>query len=196
MDVYISCSSFELEEHVDTYELIREEILRMKHKIPADWLGRTIKKLKKGNNSLNNNPSIRNEGIKAIEESSCLIADVSISSSSVGYQIAHALSKKIPVLCLYSEEFGRMRSPQIIDASDMSLLKIMSYNKKNVGKIIKNFINELPTEKLIKFNFIITPEIDQYLSWGASKLGISKSEFLRGKVNNIIEADIDYGKKD
>lgn len=187
MNVYLSFSSTDLKKHVVSYSHIRNEILKLGHNIPADWLGRII-----GNSKIET-PSIKEEGISAIEKSDCLIADVSISSSSVGYQIAFALSKRIPTLCLYSEEFGEKIAPKIIEATDSSLLRMRSYNSRTLKNHIVQFFKALPSEKLIKFNFIITPEIDDYLNW-ASKMGkYSKSEILREKViNKVITSDNKY----
>ncbi len=196
MNIYISCSSADLEEYIESYSHIREEVLRLGHEIPADWLGRIIRKAKQGKNDLKAIPDIKDEGIKAIEKTSCLIADVSIPSSSVGYQIAYALSKKVPTLCLYSEEFGRKSPPQIIDATNSSLLRVESYNNKSLNSVIRKFFKDLPSEKLIKFNFIITPEIEEYIDKGAKRLEVSKSEFLREKVVDLIKADPNYTEKE
>ena len=188
MNVYISCSSTDLEKHIDSYARIREEVLRLGHKIPADWLGRILNK-QKISRKIRPLPSIKEEGIKAIERSDCLIADISIASSSVGYQIAYALSKKIPTLCLYLEKFENGKLPQIIMATNSLLLKTASYSNKSLRSLIKNFFKDFPSETLIKFNFIITPEIDEYLNWGSKEFRVSKSEFLREKVVQMINKE-------
>ncbi len=193
MNVYISCSSTDLNKHLDDYEIIRETILNLGHDIPVDWLKRFVHQTNNDSDRSKLKPNIVNEGIGGVEESSFLIADVSIPSASVGYQIAFALSKKIPVLCLYSEYFGTKKAPQIIGASESSLLSVSSYNKKSLKRILKSFFKNFHSEKLIKFNFIITPEINNYIDWGAKKFNISKSEFLRRKVqNSLIKIDKDY----
>jgi len=195
MNVYISCSSADLEKYIHYYSKIRNSVLQLGHNISGDWLDRVVKRLGKINSGLKVIPNIKEEGIKAIEQSACLVADVSMPSSSVGYQIAHALTKKIPTLCLYSEQFGRKSPPQIIDATTSSLLRIESYNDATLKDVIKHFFEDFPSEKLIKFNFIITPEIDEYLEWGSEESGISKSEFLREKVADLIKSDPKYKAK-
>ena len=144
----------------------------------------------RGNNK-QKSPSLKEEGIRQLIRGDCLIADVSLPSASVGYQVGYASSRNIPVLCLYSSEFGQKKPPQIIGVSDLSKLKIKEYSKKSVKKTVADFLNSIPKE-LIKFNFIITPEIQSYIDWGAKRNNISKSEFLREKVIQLISKDKEY----
>jgi len=189
MKIYLACSSKSIKKYLNNYEIIRKEILSLGHKIPNDWLGRLIDRFKKKEDS-SAVPDLKEESLKAIDNCDCLIADVSIPSASVGFQIGYALSNKIPTLCLYSSDFGAKKPPQVIDVSDASNLKIEEYNLKNIKSIIRNFLLKVPSVKLIKFNFIITPEIEMYLTWGARTYGVSKSEFLRRKViDEVISKD-------
>lgn len=196
MKAYIACSSRNIEKYIHFYKEIREEVIRTGNIIPADWLGRLIKKRekrRKGNNIYV--PDLKEEGIKAISKSDCLIAEVSIPSSSVGYQIGHALSKRVPTLCLYSKVFGEKKVPQVIGVDDTSFLKVEAYSKKDLPKILKDFFSSISSSRLIKFNFIITPEIEKYIDWGAKRYNISKSEFLRQKViDELIKKDPEFSK--
>lgn len=192
MRVYLACSSAKIERYIDYYKLIRRCILDLNHEIVADWVGRISNRIEKA--PIQPAPilsaiDLREEGIKAIDKSDCLVADVSIPSASVGYQMAYALSKKIPVLCLYSLEFGRKHAPQIINASNSSILRVMSCKKLDIKERINEFIRSIPTGKLTKFNFIITPEIDKYIAAGAKKYKVSKSEFLRKKITEKLISD-------
>lgn len=196
MNVYIACSSKNFKDFFAYYKEIRNEVIRQGHTIPADWLGRLIKKTESGkNNDTASIPNLKEEGIKAIDESDCLVAEVSISSSSVGYQIGHALSKRISTLCLYSKNFGEKKAPQILDVSETSILKVEEYDNKELHNILKSFFEDISSTKLIKFNFIVTPEIERYISWGAAKNKVSKSEFLRQKViDELIKKDPKFPK--
>lgn len=196
MNVYIACSSKNFDNYYTHYKKIEEEIINQGHNIPSNWIKRLILNLENNKNYTPTfTPNLKDEGIKAIDEADCLIAEVSIPSSSVGYQIGHAFSKKIPTLCIYSSEFGEMKAPQVIDINETSTIKIEKYNTKELSKILSNFFLNLPSSKLIKFNFIITPEIEKYINWGAIKENISKSEFLRRKVlNELIKKDLEFLK--
>lgn len=192
MKVYFACSSSDIQKHLDNYNLIREVIKQFKHIIVADWVERVFNTKKTDQVSRRENTNIRDESIVAFNIVDALIADISIPSSSVGFQVGLALSKKIPVLCLYSENFGSKEAPQVINAINSPLLVISEYNSKNVGSVVKKFLSNLPKTKLIKFNFIITPQIAEYLEWGSKNGEVSKSDFLREKVEKIIESDQEY----
>ena len=192
MKVYIACSSKDLAEHIHDYKLIREVVLKSNHKISGDWLGRLLRRVNQKYDE-DTSSTLKEEGIKQLLHSDCLIADVSLPSTSVGYQIAYALSKDIPVLCIYSLDFGQKHTPQIIGVSDISKLTIQAYKKTTLKKTVKNFLGSLP-KGLKKFNFIITPEIESFINWGSNKNMISKSEFLREKVGIILKNDPDYLK--
>jgi nucleoside 2-deoxyribosyltransferase len=192
MKIYFSCSSGEMSEHLADYNHIRESILSQGHTIVADWIDRSFNRTQPKKLSEFEQKSIKDEGIEAINQSDFVIADVSFSSSSVGYQIGYALSRKIPVLCIYSEEFGSKKAPQVILAIKSPLLVIKSYNTNTISELINTFSKNVPLSNLIKFNFITTPEISKYLSWAANKNNISKSEFLRSIVEKTMKGDIHY----
>ena len=195
MKVYFSCSSSEIGKYKDVYQEIEEAIRLRGHSIVSDWLEKVVAKIREGKETSKGvEPNkLRKEAISSIENSDILIAEVSLPSSSVGYQIAYALSLKRPVLCLYSTEFGEMKPPQVINANDSSLLYIKSYQRANLKETIKKFFENVPQSRLIKFNFIISPEIENYLDWVTNIKRQSKSDYLRERVvKNIIQEDKEY----
>ena len=195
MKVYFSCSSSEIGKYKETYQDIEEAIRSLGHTITSDWLEKVVAKVEGGKSILKEmDPNkLRKEAISSIERSDVLIAEVSLASSSVGYQIAYALSLKKPVLCLYSTEFGEMKPPQVINANDSLLLYVKSYERSKLKEIIKKFFADAPQSRLIKFNFIISPEIENYLDWVMEIKRQSKSDYLRERViKNIIREDKEY----
>lgn len=194
MKIYFACSSAGLPRYIKEYNLIRETIKGLNNKIIFDWIDRSYNQVNKNQLSKDVDVNIHEEGINAIGSADTLIADVSFSSASVGFQVGLALSRKIPVLCIYSEEFGEKEAPQVIQAIKSPLLMIKSYTKKSLKKVVKEFFNDLPENKLIKFNFIVTPKISEYLNWGSVKSEISKSDFLREIVEKVIDSDSEFHK--
>lgn len=192
MKIYFACSSGEMDKHLKDYNRIREIVFSQGHSIAADWIENSFNKKLPKKLSEYEKKSIKEEGIEAINNCDFIIADVSFSSSSVGYQIGYALSKKIPVLCIYSERFGGKKAPQVITAIKSPLLIIKSYTPDSITQVIKHFSTHIPKTKLVKFNFIVTPEISKYLEWGAKSNNVSKSDYLRGKLEKMIESDTEY----
>jgi 2'-deoxynucleoside 5'-phosphate N-hydrolase len=77
-----------------------------------------------------------------LEESSCVIAEVSSASSGVGFEIAYALYKmKIPVLALFRVDFLSTVSAMISGCTSELLTK-KSYENINMLQLyIKEFLN-------------------------------------------------------
>lgn len=190
MNIYFACSSSELERYKNTYLQIAQEIIKGGHEISVDWLSKALKD--KGKNP-EVKKTILKEGIDAIKTSDALIAEVSLPSSSVGYQIALAVSLKKPVLCLYSEEFGKKRPPQVIEANNSPYLLVKKYSVENLAQAISTFLKSVIKKRISKFNFIVTPEINKYLGWLSNQGKTSKSEVLREKIISlVISQDKDY----
>lgn len=189
MRVYFACSSQNVRKYLPAYNRIRNVLASLGQDIVSDWIDRAFNRTNHSRLSHREKTDIHNEGIGAIGHSDFLVADVSFPSSSVGYQVGLALSKKIPVLCLYSGEFGDKEAPQVIRAINSPLLVISEYNTRNLKSIIRDFIKNLPTSKLVKFNFIATPQIAAYLDVGSKRKKISKSDFLREIVEKAMGSD-------
>jgi nucleoside 2-deoxyribosyltransferase len=60
-----------------------------------------------------------------IEECRVLVAEVSTPSHGVGYEIAYALGRRKPVLCLYRLD---ARVSKMITGNDMPTLRVVSYS--------------------------------------------------------------------
>ncbi len=84
---------------------------------------------------------IFNRDIDWLNNSSCLIADVSNPSLGVGYEICHALNKKIPTLCVFQN--GSSVS-LMITGNNSSYLNLFEYkNFQGLFEEITHFIRSL-----------------------------------------------------
>lgn len=76
-----------------------------------------------------------------LSKSDALIAEVTVPSTGVGYEICRALAQKIPVLCLYSPNAA---VSAMILGNPNSLLEVKAYqDKASLKKIIIEFIQVL-----------------------------------------------------
>lgn len=195
MKVFFAFSTLRLDANINSYKKIVDFIVDDKNKLTVDLIAKAIRE--KGRprlpNEKENAKQFHKEAIGGIEEADCVVAEVSLPSSGVGFQIGHALFLKKPVLCIYSKEFGNKNPPKVISSMNSPFLKISSYIEDTLKSVIHKFFENLPKQYLIKFNFIITPEIEEYLNWLHNKTGKSKSELLREKVvEKIICEDKEY----
>jgi nucleoside 2-deoxyribosyltransferase len=76
-----------------------------------------------------------------LEKSDALIAEVSVPSTGVGFEICRALAKRIPVLCLYRPD--AIVSAMVLGNSD-PLMEVRMYpGEKSLKQIITDFIRTL-----------------------------------------------------
>ncbi len=79
---------------------------------------------------------IFNTDIGYIDECECLVADVTVPSVGVGYEICYAVSKDKPVLCIYRE--GSNVSAMVRGNSG-----VVSLSYRNIEDLEKTFIMHL-----------------------------------------------------
>ncbi|MBI2641773.1 nucleoside 2-deoxyribosyltransferase [Candidatus Roizmanbacteria bacterium] len=113
---------------------------------------------------------------KLIEESDCVIAEVSRPSLGVGSEITHALINKKPVLALVFEGYEDKISP-IIAGNPSESLFMEFYNFDKIPFIIKDFLAHVQNLKKKKGKMIVLEGGD-----GSGKTTQAKMlvEYLRG----------------
>jgi len=124
---------------------------------------------------------------------------VSISESS--YLIALALAYKKPILYLLEKgkAIDEHLSELVKNKSIARLLKIEFYQENSLEKVIRDFISA--TEKgdgrelaSIKFTLRITAKIERYLNWKTHNTKVSKADFVRDLLEELMAKDENYKK--
>jgi len=121
MNVYFACSITGGREYEAVYQAIARALLADGHQVPTAHLAES--------NVIDVETSVAPQDVYArdaewIRTCDALIAEVSVPSHGVGYEIGFALSLGKPVLCLYQE--GRRVSKMITGNPDPHL-KVISY---------------------------------------------------------------------
>ena len=121
MNVYFACSITGGREYEAVYQAIARALLADGHKVPTAHLAES--------NVMDVETSVSPQDVYArdvewIRNCDALIAEVSVPSHGVGYEVGFALSLGKPVLCLYQE--GRRVSKMITGNPDPHL-KVTSY---------------------------------------------------------------------
>jgi nucleoside 2-deoxyribosyltransferase len=74
-----------------------------------------------------------------IEESDRVVADITVPSIGVGYEICHAVKHQKPVLCVYQE--GTNASAMVLGNSTGYVTAKSYSNKKQLEEILLEFLN-------------------------------------------------------
>ncbi len=87
-----------------------------------------------------NDEEIYNRDVKLLEESDIVIADISVPSLGVGYEIAYAEKLGKKVFCLYHKTEGKKVSAMIVGNKSFTILPYES--KEEITGIIKSIFNK------------------------------------------------------
>ena len=87
------------------------------------------------------------------------------------------------------------------DTSTAKLLHLKSYSESTLTKVLLDFLSgvergegkEVPN---IKFTLRITARIERYLQWKTHNSKLTKADYLRHIIEEIIDADEEYQKFD
>jgi nucleoside 2-deoxyribosyltransferase len=135
MNVYFACSITGGREYEAVYQAIARALLADRHQVPTAHLAES--------NVIDVETSVAPQDVYArdvewIRTCDALIAEVSVPSHGVGYEIGFALSLGKPVLCLYQE--GRRVSKMITGNPDPQL-KVTSYtDTAQAVNLIRQFL--------------------------------------------------------
>lgn len=139
MKVYFAGAIYGGREKLDTYIVIQKIIENLGHEFltkHVTGVGLSTEEVKFGRD-----PSYSYvRDIKLLKEADCMIAEVTLPSLGVGYELAYACEiRKIPVLALFEEDKEHEISA-MIRGNTSENFEARPYNKQNLEKIIEEFL--------------------------------------------------------
>jgi nucleoside 2-deoxyribosyltransferase len=173
MKVYFSASSSNLIKDKELYLRITNTILKSGGTLISNWIDDKTK--------LNAN-DLFEQTTKDIKSADFLVAEITYPSTGVGQQIGLALSWKIPVVALKRIDINN--DSRFTVGTKSPYLKIVKYNLDSLEKTLSVSFEDIKKSKYIKFNFVTTREINDYLEQKSNEKKISKSELLREIVED------------
>ena len=135
MNIYFACSITGGRELESTYQQIVAALLGEGHEIPTSYLAQAESMEIEGRLT----PEfVYKRDTKWIRECDVLIAEVSVPSHGVGYEIGYALILNKPVLCLYQS--GRRITKMISGNLDKNLTLIEYSKIEDAIKQARNYL--------------------------------------------------------
>lgn len=113
MNIYFACSITGGREFESVYQELVSKLLADGHVIPTSQLAQA--EAMQGERILSPR-DVYERDVKWIQDCDVLVAEVSVPSHGVGYEIAYALQLRKPVLCIYQQ--GRSVSKMITGNPD------------------------------------------------------------------------------
>src|SRR5690554_3739674 len=97
MKVFFSCSTRSITKYAVFYRAVRDEILKLGHRLSRDWIDYSINVAQRGISGVPSH-TLYKDVMSAIVVADVVIIDASVKSMSLGHQLTYALHKGKPVL--------------------------------------------------------------------------------------------------
>jgi len=133
--------------------------------------------------------------IDRIRRANVLVAEISYPSIGVGFEIFYALSEKKQVLALYLEK-AKNQASETVRGIKSRYLTVKSYNLRNLHELLGNYFKCVYKNLDVKFNCILSPELDNYLKERAEKEHTTKSEIVRFLIEEEMKRTIQKSYND
>jgi len=138
MNIYFACSITGGREFEHIYQALVSDLLRNGHEIPTAHLADSaVMDLE----SIVSPQDVYTRDIEWILAADALLAEVSVPSHGVGYEVRVALGAHKPVLCLYQE--GRRISKMISGNPDPALEVRMYQDAGEAIRLAREFVRSL-----------------------------------------------------
>jgi predicted DNA-binding protein len=150
------------------------------------------------NTSILTAEQILRENQKQIKSSDIVIAELSLNSMTVGFHVSSAIEARKPILFLFNfKELGHLPRasssiPATIKALASSHYIIKEYSTSNLEKVVSKSLQEAKKMLDVKFNLIISAEINAFLEWCARERGDTKSEVTRVALEKYMREMSEY----
>lgn len=197
MKVHFACSTSELDVYSKNYIDICNIIRDLGHVISRDWIKNAVATLddyKKGKIKIDR-VDIYNKAIESLLASDVAIIEGTVSSFSIGHQLTLALSKNKPTLVLIYNDGSNQKNKfqsSFIHGMRSPFLAVSKYSSaEDLKRVISNFLNKSISAS-VKFNIVLTKEIENYLDWASFYYKLNKSEFIRSVIIKHMNNDDNY----
>lgn len=188
MIIHFITSSRDIESNIENSRLVVDALHENEHILARDWVEVAYQRALKGSEADKVTwQMIAKENFEAIARADAVIADITVDSTAIGYQIAMAVQQKKPTLLILKQ--GSVAPPFTWNIPS-SFLSRVEYTTDNIKKKITPFLkdNDIPTKDL-RFNFFIDRHIYNYLRWASTSSGKTKAEILRELVLKEIDKE-------
>lgn len=122
------------------------------------------------------------ETLENLRKADIVVVEASTNSMSMGFLVNQALELDKPVIVFHLRD----HTPFFFLGIQNEKLHIYEYSLDNVAKTVKDALDYAKDNSDVRFNFLISPRIGNYLDWVARHKKVPKSVYLR----QLIEMDM------
>ena len=129
--------------------------------------------------------------MKSIAAADINVFEVSYPSTGIGHKIAVSLHNGKPVIALYVKG----KNPYIFDSVIDEKLQVLEYQVKELETLLKDALEYATDQQDVRFNFFISPKIQQYLDWVSKYRRTPRAVYLRELLEKDIRENKDWKKQ-
>lgn len=131
------------------------------------------------------------ELIKSIGAADINIFEVSSPSTEIGHEIAVSLHKGKPVIALCAKG----KKPRVYNGLIDEKFRMIEYRIEDLDKILTEAIKSSLEHQNIRFNFFISPQIQEYLDWIVKYRRKPRAVYLRELLERDMRENKDWNKQ-
>ncbi|MFB3896395.1 MAG: nucleoside 2-deoxyribosyltransferase [bacterium] len=140
MNIYLSGAIAAGRQKISVYQQITETVQALGHRITSPQVA-DANVTDDGKGEPPDPQEIYLRDMQQLAESDLMIAEVSIPSLGVGYEIATAIHQNKPILCLYDPDDAPKRISAIIAGHTSPLLTLHQYSQHNLCDLIRAWLD-------------------------------------------------------
>ena len=129
--------------------------------------------------------------MKSIAAADINVFEVSYPSTGIGHEIAVSLHRGKPVIALYVKG----KNPYIFDSVIDEKLQVLEYQVTELETLLEDALEYAADQQDVRFNFFISPEIQQYLDWVSKYRRTPRAVYLRELLEKDIRENKDWKKQ-
>lgn len=127
----------------------------------------------------------------SIKNCDFVVAEITSTSSGLGFLIATSISQKKPVIALFDKD-SKIPPSQTLKGVSNKLFYYNTYNRKNFQQDLSKALSKAKQQLDTKFILIIPAEIDRYLEWASDYKRMHKAQIVRESIEKYMEQDEDW----
>ena len=121
-----------------------------------------------------------------------MVAEVSFPSTvHIGHELTLGLEKGKPVIALHKKG----KRPVLFWGIDSEKFYLAEYDLENLEQILEDSIEYLSEQQEVRFNFFVSPNIQQYLDWVAKYKRTPRAVYLRELLERDMKENKDWKKQ-
>jgi len=127
-----------------------------------------------------------------------IIVEGSTTDPQTGYLLAYAFAEKRPLLYLYTRGESAPEVLRFMKMKDLPKhIMVATYTTESIERVVRTFLEQLGNIKVreiprLKFTLRLTSAMDEYLDFKTRNTKVTKADFLREKIDRLIEEDTDF----